>query len=239
MTPEARRRVKAIEEFSDLGSGFNLSLQDLDIRGAGNLLGAEQSGFIADIGFETYTRILNEAIQELKEKEYRELFEAEQKKETQGTSTRYLNDCLIDTDLELLFPESYIPNVAERMELYRQLDRMEDENALASFESQLKDRFGPVPPESTELIEVVRLRWLAVSLGFEKLVLKSRKMIAYFISDSGSPYYKSATFGNILAAIQKNQRLYRMKEGNNRLTLTIDDINTVYHAKEKLSLLKV
>jgi transcription-repair coupling factor (superfamily II helicase) len=142
MTPEARRRVKAIEEFSDLGSGFNLSLQDLDIRGAGNLLGAEQSGFIADIGFETYTRILNEAMQELKEKEYREVFENGQKKEDQNTSNHYLNDCLVDTDLELLFPESYIPNVAERMDLYRQLDQMENENDLAAFESQLKDRFG-------------------------------------------------------------------------------------------------
>jgi transcription-repair coupling factor (superfamily II helicase) len=239
MTPEARRRVKAIEEFSDLGSGFNLSLQDLDIRGAGNMLGAEQSGFIADIGFETYTRILNEAIQELKENEYREVFEDGQKKEARATSTHFLNDCLIDTDLELLFPESYIPNVAERMDLYRQLDQMENENALTAFESQLKDRFGPVPIESAELIEVVRLRWLAVSLGFEKLVLKGRKMIGYFVSDPGSSFYKSATFGNILAAIQKNPRQYRMKEGNNKLTLTIDEIQTVYGAKEKLSLLKV
>jgi transcription-repair coupling factor (superfamily II helicase) len=238
MTPEARRRVKAIEEFSDLGSGFNLSLQDLDIRGAGNLLGAEQSGFIADIGFETYTRILNEAIQELKEKEYREVFEAENKKESQAASARFLNDCLIDTDLELLFPESYIPNVSERMDLYRQLDQMENESSLAGFEYQLKDRFGPVPPESAELIEVVRLRWLAVSLGFEKLVLKSRKMIGYFIGDPRSPYYKSAAFGTILAAIQKNPRLFRMKEGNNRLTLTVDEIPTVYYAKEKLMLLK-
>jgi transcription-repair coupling factor (superfamily II helicase) len=238
MTPEARRRIKAIEEFSDLGSGFNLSLQDLDIRGAGNLLGAEQSGFIADIGFETYTRILNEAIQELKEKEYRELFESGPKEEGTTVPAAFLNDCLIDTDLELLFPESYIPNVTERMDLYRQLDQMENESALAAFESQLKDRFGPVPAESAELIEVVRLRWLAVSLGFEKLVLKGRKMISYFISDQGSPFYKSEVFSGILAAIQKNPRLFRMKEGNNKLSLIIDEIITVYDAKVKLSMLK-
>jgi len=238
MTPEARRRVKAIEEFSDLGSGFNIALQDLDIRGAGNLLGAEQSGFIADIGFETYTRILNEAIQELKEKEYREVFEQEQKQESSKIPSKYLDDCQIDTDFELLFPESYVSNVAERMDLYRQLDQMEDETALAAFVNQLKDRFGPLPPESVELIEIVRVRWLAVSLGFEKLVLKGHKMIGYFLPDSGSTYFKSATFGNILTHIQQEPLLYRMKEGNHKLTLTIDNIDTVYHAKERLLLLK-
>ncbi|MBN2761506.1 MAG: transcription-repair coupling factor, partial [Bacteroidales bacterium] len=236
MTPEARRRVKAIEEFSDLGSGFNIALQDLDIRGAGNLLGAEQSGFIADIGFETYTRILNEAIQELKEKEYKAVFETE--KEHKPASSYYLKDCQIDTDLELLFPDFYISNVAERMDLYRQLDQIENENALASFENQLKDRFGPLPPESVELIEVVRLRWLAVSLGFEKLLLKGRKMIGYFISDPDSDFYKSLVFGTILTVIQKDHRQFRMKEGNNRLILTIDNIETVYEAKDKLLLLK-
>ncbi|MBN1413453.1 MAG: transcription-repair coupling factor [Bacteroidales bacterium] len=234
MTPEARRRVKAIEELSDLGSGFNIALQDLDIRGAGNLLGAEQSGFIAEIGFETYTRILNEAIQELKEKEYKEVFAAEQKPDSTLITTHFLEDCQIDTDLELLFPETYIANVAERMNLYRQLDQMEDETSLAKFENQLKDRFGPLPPESGELMQVVRLRWLAVDLGFEKLVLKGRKMIGYFISDPNSPYFKSATFDYILRVIQKNPGQFRMKEANNKLSLTIDNIETVSDAKEKL-----
>ena len=238
ITPEARRRVKAIEEFSDLGSGFNIALQDLDIRGAGNLLGAEQSGFIADIGFETYTRILNEAIQELKEKEYGEVFVKEQQQESLTTSTHYLIDCMIDTDFELLFPESYISNVAERMELYRQLDHMDNEADLTAFENQLKDRFGPIPPESAELIDIVRLRWIAVSLGFEKLVLKGKKMIAYFISDPDSAYYKSAAFSNILASLQQEPRHYRMKEGNKKLTLTLDNIHTVVQAKERLLALK-
>ncbi len=238
MTPEARRRVKAIEEFSDLGSGFNIALQDLDIRGAGNLLGAEQSGFIADIGFETYTRILNEAIQELKEKEYREVFEPEQQPGSQTASVHFQVDCQIDTDFELLFPESYISNMAERMDLYRQLDQMENESDLAAFESRLKDRFGPIPPESAELIDVVRLRWLAVSLGFEKLVLKGKKMVGYFVSDPGSAFYKSAAFSNILASIQKEPRQYRMKEGKGKLALSLDNIDTVMQAKEKLLLLK-
>jgi transcription-repair coupling factor (superfamily II helicase) len=238
MNSEARRRLKAIEEFSDLGSGFNIALQDLDIRGAGNLLGAEQSGFIADIGFETYTRILNEAIQELKEKEYKEIFENEKMQERKIKTEHFLDDCLIDTDLELLFPEPYISNISERMHLYRQLDQMETEETLNEFERQLIDRFGPIPKESSELIEIVRLRWLAVTLGFEKLVLKSRKLIGYFISDPDSPFYKSSTFSNILAIIQKDHRQFRMKEGNKKLTLSIENITSVKEAIEKLRLLK-
>jgi transcription-repair coupling factor (superfamily II helicase) len=234
MTPEARRRVKAIEEFSDLGSGFNIALQDLDIRGAGNLLGAEQSGFIADIGFETYSKILNEAIQELKEKEYKEVFQTEMKNGTVAKEQHFLDDCQIDTDLELLLPDSYISNISERMHLYRQLDQMANESALEEFIHQLTDRFGPLPGPSLELIEVVRLRWLAEDLGIEKIVLKGRKMIAYFISDPDSNFYKSSTFNNILSVIQKDHRQYRMKEANNKLSLIIDNIDSVTVAKDKL-----
>jgi transcription-repair coupling factor (superfamily II helicase) len=238
LTPEARRRLKAIEEFADLGSGFNIALQDLDIRGAGNLLGAEQSGFIADIGFETYTKILNEAIQELKENEYRDVFEKGNERTALPADHNYIDDCQIDTDMELLFPETYISNVSERMNLYRQLDEMKDEDTLNSFILQLKDRFGPLPSVSDELIEVVRIRWLAVSLGFEKLVLKGGKMTGYFIADPGSPFFKSLVFSNMLAAIQKDFRSYSMKEANNKLSLTISGIDTVKSAREKLFQLK-
>ncbi|MFC2152751.1 transcription-repair coupling factor, partial [Bacteroidota bacterium] len=167
VTPDARRRLKAIEEFSELGSGFNIAMQDLDIRGAGNLLGAEQSGFITDIGFETYHRILNEAILELKESSFHELYEKEQKQELekQITEQKFINDCQIDTDLELLLPENYIDNISERIRLYRELDNIELEEKLLAFENRLKDRFGKIPEQTIELMNVVRLRWLAIILG--------------------------------------------------------------------------
>ncbi len=236
LTPEARRRLKAIEELSELGSGFNIALHDLDIRGAGNMLGGEQSGFIADIGFETYNRILNEAISELKENEYKELFAPKEPAE-QNEKVVFVEDCQIDTDLELLFPDEYISNVSERMSLYRELDQIQQEKELLLFESGLKDRFGPLPPASFELLEVVRLRWLANRLGFEKMILKNSKMIGYFIANPESDFYRSTTFNNILKFVQKQPARFRMKEGNNKLTLTCEPITSVQAACDLLRLL--
>lgn len=236
VTQEARRRLKAIEEFSELGSGFNIAMQDLDIRGAGNLLGAEQSGFITDIGFETYHRILNEAILELKESSFQDLYEKEQEIEIekQISQQKFVNDCQIDTDLEILFPDKYISNISERIRLYRELDNIETEEKLLDFEKQLKDRFGEIPSQSAELINVVRLRWLAVDLGFEKIILKNGKMTAYFISNQESPYYKSTIFSKILGFIQQNPKDIKMKEANNKLTMIFERTRNVHDAIDKM-----
>jgi transcription-repair coupling factor (superfamily II helicase) len=230
LTSEARRRLKAIEEFSDLGSGFNISMQDLDIRGAGNLLGAEQSGFIADIGFETYHRILNEAVQELKSEEFGDIFMQEAPENTQAfLKLQYVSDCQIDTDLELLFPDSYIPGTAERMMLYRELDNQENEGQLQKYEASLVDRFGQMPQSSSELLDVVRLRWLAIQLGIERIVLKNQKMICYFPADQRSPYYQSDAFGKILRYVQTHPRKCRLKE-DGKLTLSFESILTIGEA---------
>lgn len=228
INPEARRRLKAIEEFSDLGSGFNIAMQDLDIRGAGNMLGAEQSGFIADIGFETYHRILNEAIQELKQDDFKGLFDDEDQKQTQAfLNIKFVTDCQIDTDLELLFPEDYIPGSPERMLLYRELDNIDTEDQLHLFKTSLIDRFGKLPPESRELLEVVRLRWKAIQLGIEKIILKNGKMICYFVSDQHSPFYQSTDFLKIVQFIQKSKTNGQLKEMNHKLTLTFPNIPNV------------
>jgi transcription-repair coupling factor (superfamily II helicase) len=234
LTPEARQRLKAIEEFSDLGSGFNISMQDLDIRGAGNLLGAEQSGFIADIGFETYHRILNEAVEELKTEEFSDLFKSEEASPASLTNVRYVRDCQIDTDLELHFPDNYIPGTAERMLLYRELDSIDNEQHLLKFSSSLTDRFGKMPRECSELLEVIKLRWLAIGLGIEKIILKSEIMICYFPTDQKSAYYQSPTFNRILVYLQANPKKCRMKE-EGKLTLTFENILSVTQA---VSLLK-
>lgn len=235
LTSEARRRLRAIEEFSELGSGFNIAMQDLDIRGAGNLLGAEQSGFIADIGFETYHRILNEAIQELKQTDFKELFKDEKEDSARAfLNVKFGSDCQIDTDLQLLFPDKYIQSTSERMLLYRELDNLESDEALVQFEAGLADRFGKLPDESIELIEVVRLRWAAIQLGMEKIILKNKKMICHFISDPQSPFYQSPVFSQVLRYVQTHPQNCRMKEGNNRLSLTFEKVKTVKQAKEVL-----
>ena len=232
LSTEARQRLRAIEEFSELGSGFNIAMRDLDIRGAGNLLGAEQSGFIADIGFETYHRILNEAILELKQGEFRYLYEEDKEEASQAfLRAQFVNDCQIDTDMELLFPDQYIQSVSERMLLYRELDNLETEATLHQFELGLVDRFGKLPPESMELIEVVRLRWLAIGLGIERIILKNKKMTCYFISDQRSPYYQSPAFTKILQYVQKNPGKCRMKEKQDKLSLSLENIKTVVAAK--------
>ncbi len=236
VTQEARRRLKAIEEFSELGSGFNIAMQDLDIRGAGNLLGAEQSGFITDIGFETYHRILNEAILELKESSFKELYEEEQKQEQENQilNQKFINDCQIDTDLELLFPDNYISNISERIRLYRELDNINEEKYLLDFEYRLKDRFGNIPEQTIELINVVRLRWLAIDLGIERVILKNKKLVAYFINNQDSLFYRSPVFSKILGFIQQNPKGIKMKEVKDKLTLSFENTKSIKNAIEKV-----
>ena len=232
MTKEARQRLKAIEDFSELGSGFSIAMQDLDIRGAGNLLGREQSGFIADIGFETYHKILDEAVQELRETEFNELFASDET--GKDGSHAYINDCQIDTDMEVLFPEEYIPGNKERISLYRILDNTTEEDSLIKFEKNLVDRFGPLPEQTRELLNIVRLRRLAISLGFERIILKNGQMVLYFISNQMSPYYQSSVFSKIISYIQQQKKM-KMKEYSNKLTLTIQNINSVETALEILN----
>ena len=231
-TPEARRRLKAIEEFSEIGSGLNIAMQDLDIRGAGNLLGAEQSGFIAEIGFETYHRILDEAILELKENEYPDLFREVDGDKPEDRS--YVADCLIDTDISLLFPDVYIENNSERLRLYRALDNIGTEEGLQRLEKELEDRFGPVPEVTLELMNVVRLRWMAIRLGFEKIILKKDLMIMHFVSNPDSSYFATATFKAVLAFVQGQGRLFRLKETKRKLTLSTDPVNSISKAIEIL-----
>ena len=225
-TPEARRRLKAIEEYSELGSGFNISMQDLDIRGAGNLLGGEQSGFITDIGFETYQKILNEALLELKENEYKDVFADEVK----TADKDYVSDCQIDTDFEVLFPESYINNIAERINLYRELDNAKEMADLDTFKIKLNDRFGPIPPQTTDLISIVILRWQAKKAGIEKIILKNQKMILFFVSDPDSSFYQSDAFNKVLQFVQARTRTARMKEDKNRLSLRVENVENVDRA---------
>ncbi|HLG02797.1 MAG TPA: transcription-repair coupling factor [Bacteroidia bacterium] len=237
LTGEAQRRLKAIEEFSELGSGFHIALRDLDIRGAGNLLGGEQSGFISDIGFDMYQKILDEAIQELKETEFKDLFREEEERkmhEARDQHTKhkgvYVRDTQIDTDLEILLPDQYIRTITERLALYRQLDDSETEDELARFEAMLRDRFGPVPEPVVELIDTVRLRWLGMEVGFEKIVLKNGRMSGYFVSSHESPYYQSETFTRVLKFVQANPRTAKMKETNKKLMLTFENVRSVKDA---------
>lgn len=242
LTSEAQRRLKAIEEFSDLGSGLQIALKDLDIRGAGNLLGGEQSGFISDIGYDMYQKILDEAIRELKESEFKELFkEEEQLRELRKDDKSakhigvYVRDTQIDTDLEILIPEEYIENITERLALYRQLDDTETEDDLARFEVGLRDRFGPIPSQVIELIDTIRLRWLGMDIGLERVVLKNGKMVGYFIQNKNSAYYQSEPFTKVLKYIQANPGASKMKEANNKLTLTFEKVTSVKEAIGKLT----
>jgi transcription-repair coupling factor (superfamily II helicase) len=224
LTDEARKRLRAIEEFSDLGSGFNIAMRDLDIRGAGNLLGAEQSGFITEIGYEMYQKILNEAMQELKEKEFKDLFTEDLMKRTQ------VDDCQLETDLELMIPSEYVTNVQERLNLYKELDSIDTEEQLQRFASQLADRFGPLPAQAEGLLDAVRLRRDARATGFEKVILKSGKLIGYFPRQDTSDYYDSQAFGAVLGFAQKNHRICLLKETQDRITLTIEDVSSIDQA---------
>jgi transcription-repair coupling factor (superfamily II helicase) len=209
-------------------------MQDMDIRGAGNLLGAEQSGFISEIGFETYQRILNEAMFELREEEFNSVFEDETSEKQETQDRAYTTDCQIDTDLELLFPDDYISNVAERIRQYRTLDNIETEDKLHEFELQLIDRFGPLPESTRELMNVVRMRWMAGLLGFEKIILKNGKMLIWFVSNQQSPYYQSPVFENVIRFVQKHQGLFQMKEAKDKLTMTAEPIEGISKAMSTL-----
>ena len=225
LTTEARKRLIAIEEFAELGSGFNIAMRDLDIRGAGNILGGEQSGFISEIGFEMYHKILDEAILELKEDEFKEVFKDEKHIE-------FVKDCIIETDLEILVPDYYITNITERLSLYKELDNIQSEEVLLQFRKRLIDRFGPVPKQTAELLNAIRLRWLAKEIGFEKIILKNRKLTGYFISKQDSPYYQSEKFTQVLKFVQQNPSLCRMREAKDKLTLTFFNVETVQDALE-------
>lgn len=228
LTPEAKRRLQAIENFSDLGSGIHIAMQDLDIRGAGNMLGAEQSGFIADLGYETYQKILSEAVTELKNDEFAELYADEIKAgEEKITGEDFVDECTVESDLELLFPNEYIPSSSERMLLYRELDKLELDRDVEAFKERLIDRFGKIPPEGEELIRIVPLRRLAKRLGVEKAVLKGGKMILYFVSNPDSPYYQSAAFGKIIDYMAKYPRVCNLREQNGRRSMIVKDITDV------------
>ena len=227
---ESRKRLEALVEHSNLGSGIDIAMRDLDIRGAGNLLGGEQSGFISDIGFEMYHQILDEAVQELKEEEFKDLFASEEEKK----ECCFVQDTKIETDMELLIPEDYVQQTSERLSLYKQLDSISSEQELDEFREMLVDRFGAFPEKVGELLLTLKLRWLATALGFEKLVLKQEKMVCWFVSDEQSGYFNSPKFQKILLYLQNNRQAGRMKEHKNKLSLVFEPVKNINSALSKL-----
>jgi len=219
---DSRKRLQTLEQHSDLGSGFQIAMRDLDIRGAGNMLGGEQSGFMVDIGFETYQKILDEAIKELKRTEFRELFKEEISKQED-----YVQDCTIDTDLEILIPDSYVESITERLSLYTRLDNCDTEEELQQFHSEMIDRFGPIPPQVDDLFDTVRIRKLAVTLGFEKMILKDEDLRCYFINRPDSPYFESDIFRLILEYLQKHTNKARLKQAGKNFLLVVDDMKSM------------
>ena len=235
LTPESRRRLEALETFSDLGSGFNLAMQDLDIRGAGNLLGSEQSGFMEDLGYETYQKILSQAVTELKNEEFNDLYQQEMDEGKLLTGDDFVDDCAVETDLETYFPDTYVPGSSERMLLYRELDHLQSEEEVAEFRKRMIDRFGPVPREADELMCVVGLRRLGKSLGCEKIMLKQGTMQLQFVSNVNSPFYRSEMFSRVLAYATTHIQDCALKEKNNKRYLRIRDMKSVEQAKNLLS----
>lgn len=227
LTPEARRRLEALETFSDLGSGFNLAMQDLDIRGAGNLLGAEQSGFMEDLGYETYQKILNQAVTELKNDEFADIYAEEIADGRQLSGDDFVEDCAVESDLEMYFPDTYVPGSSERMLLYRELDNITDDRELDAYRQRLIDRFGHVPHEGEELLQVVPLRRLGKRLGCEKLILKQDSMRMQFVSNTASAYYKSQAFDKVLRYIGNNPRRCNLKEISGKHIMIVSDVKTV------------
>jgi transcription-repair coupling factor (superfamily II helicase) len=234
MTGEAQKRINALEQFSELGSGFNIAMKDLEIRGAGDLLGGEQSGFINEIGFDTYQKIMNEAIDELKENEFKDLYQEENDIETK----EFVKDIQIDTDFELLFPDEYINNITERLNLYNELSQIKDEATLQQFEQKLIDRFGALPKPAIALLNSVRIKWKATAMGIERLLMKQGKMVGYFIGDQQSNFYQSNRFMNVLQFAQRNGTVCKIKEKETknglRLLLTFDNVKSVNKALELL-----
>jgi transcription-repair coupling factor (superfamily II helicase) len=228
LTDETRKRLKTLEDFSDLGSGFQIAMKDLDIRGAGNILGAEQSGFIADIGYETYQKILEEAVQELKETDYKDLFKEELEKDR-----KFVRDVQIETDIDIFIPDNYVSNVQERLSMYTQIDQMETEEQIDEFISQMEDRFGRVPHQIHELFEGLRLRWICKKIGFERIILKGNKLRCYFIDNPQSPYYESPQFQKVLqyvAGSGKKEGLI-IKKSTTNLMMIHENIPSLEKAK--------
>jgi transcription-repair coupling factor (superfamily II helicase) len=219
---DSRKRLSTLEQYSDLGSGFQIAMRDLDIRGAGNMLGGEQSGFIAEIGFEMYQKILDEAIKELKRNEFRDLFKEEIQQQDD-----FVKDCTIDTDLEILIPDSYVESITERLSLYSRLDNCDTEQDLVNFHTELADRFGPIPPEVEDLFTTVRCRKIAVELGFEKMFLKNDTLKCFFVSNPESPYFQSATFNGILHFLQTGTNKGKLKQVGKNGILIVEGIKTM------------
>ncbi len=219
---DSRKRLQTLEQFNELGSGFQIAMRDLDIRGAGNILGGEQSGFIAEIGFEMYQKILAEAMHELRSTDFKEVFaeEMDRKKD-------FVTDCTIDTDLEILIPDTYIENITERLSLYTQLDDIDDEQELQLFEEELRDRFGPIPAQVNDLFRALRCRKMAKELGFEKLILKNEQMRLYFVSNPDSPYFESDTFNYIMQYLQTQTNNARLKQVGKNFMLIVDHIKSM------------
>jgi transcription-repair coupling factor (superfamily II helicase) len=235
MTSDAQKRINALEQFSELGSGFNIAMKDLEIRGAGDLLGGEQSGFINDIGFDTYQKIMNEAIEELKENEFKDLYPTENDIETK----EYVKDLQIDTDFELLFPDEYINSITERLTLYNELALIKDEENLLKYEQKLTDRFGALPKEAIALLNSIRIKWKATSIGIEKLVMKQGKMVGYFVGDQQSDFYQSNRFMKMVQFVQSNSNLCKMKEKETknglRLLVTFENVKSINKALELMN----
>jgi len=238
MTDDARKRIQALEQFSELGSGFNIAMKDLEIRGAGDLLGGEQSGFINEIGFETYQKIMNEAIEELKENEFKDLYDDG----TDDENKEYVKDLQIDTDFELLFPDEYINNISERLNLYNELGAIKDESSLLAYETKLIDRFGVLPNEAKALLDSIRIKWIATQMGIERIVMKQGKLVGYFVSDQQSAYYNSKQFRHMVLFVQQHGNLCKMKEKETknglRLLLTFDNVKSISRALEYMELMK-
>ena len=237
LTFDARRRLEALETFSDLGSGFNLAMQDLDIRGAGNLLGSEQSGFMEDLGYETYQKILSQAVTELKNEEFNELYQEEMKEGEQLTGDDFVDDCAVDSDLEMYFPDSYVPGSAERMLLYRELDHLDRDEEVEAFRQRMIDRFGPIPQEGDELIHVVGLRRVGKLLGCEKILLKGGAMQLQFVSNVDSPFYRSQMFSRVIAYATSHIQDCALKEKNNKRILRISHVKSVEQARSLLDMI--
>jgi len=234
LSADARKRLSTLEEFSDLGDGFKVAMRDLDIRGAGDILGAEQSGFISDLGFDMYNKILEDAIKELKENEFKELFQREMEL---PDAQHFHVDCTIETDFEILIPEEYVSNISERLNLYMQADALKDEAALRKFEKMLLDRFGPLPDPVHDLLEAVRLRWLAEGLGIEKLTLKNDSLKAYLLPQDQEAYYQSPVFGKILAFVKKNPVKSRIREAKKRIIFQFEEVSSISGAQKTLKMI--
>ncbi len=237
LTDEAQKRLRAIEEFAAVGSGFNIAMRDLDIRGAGNILGAEQSGFISEIGYDMYHKILNEAIEELKETDFHDLFYGNNSQQSANANQPFVKECVIETDLEVLIPDDYVSNISERLQLYKELNDLSADADLDRYRERLIDRFGPIPPATQELVKTITLRRKAKEFGIEKLVLKQEKMVCYFSTNQDNPFYKSENFTRLIKYAQDHPRSVHLRETVDRLSLVCDNVENIHNAIEKLDIL--